>query len=298
MKLTQLLAAIRFLFRKRLTISTDVIDYQVRDFSYQLTPQNIQDYNDVVKNGKSQFAPIQNPVFFCKITWQILEKLEQFIEQPFDKALLLNLVHQSEVITNYQPLNPESKITVKSRIWSITAARKGTKMVVKFEFYEGDKLIASSFSTGILYGVKCNGEARSLGDVPKTKRINKEPIWTESITVDRNLPFEYATKAEIDAGIHTDEAFAKSIGLPDIILQGTCSFAKAIEKITEKELSNREFKLHSVSTKFTGMLVPPNNLTVRLLDKDQNTFYFDVLNQSGDAVLRGGQLKYFINNFY
>ena len=79
---------------------------------------------------------------------------------------------------------------------------------------------------------------------------------------------KYAKKAEIDAPIHTNPKFAKSIGLPDIILQGTCTFAKSVSLILLKELNNEAKQIKSVAAKFTGMIVPPNKITVRLLKKE------------------------------
>jgi len=164
-------------------------------------------------------------------------------------------------------------------------------MTLKLNYYADNKLIAEEYTTGLMFGVKCLGEDRCLEKIPKPIRIETQPIWQKTIDIDSNLPYFYAEKAEIDAPIHTNPKFAKSIGLPDIILQGTCTFSKAISLILEKEFEGNNVIVESVSAKFTGMVMPPNSISVRLLKKEDKSVYFDVLNNKNQAVIRGGEIK-------
>jgi acyl dehydratase len=111
-----------------------------------------------------------------------------------------------------------------------------------------------------------------------------------TLHVDRDLPYAYAKKAQIDAPIHTDPGFANSIGLPDIILQGTCTLAKSVNSILTGLgwLSPGDIK--RVSAKFTGMVVPPADLAVRILKKEVDRIHFDVVNEKGAGVIKGGQI--------
>lgn len=286
---------IRFLFRQRLKISSDFVDAKIKDYDFSVDINDIARYNDAVKNDTQKTASIKemiHPVFFTKISWKIIEDLNEFLEAPIDDRILKTIVHQSEHITFYSELKLPAKLNVQSKIWSIKTHKKGTKILIKFDYYSDNELIATELSGGLLFGVKCKGESKSLGILPVSERINVPEIWEKKIDIDGSLPYTYAEKTEIDADIHTNPKFAKSIGLPDIILQGTCTFAKAVNLILAEEFDNNSYQIKSVSAKFTDMLVVPNKITVRLLKKEEKILKFDVRNKEGKAVIKGGEISF------
>ena len=61
---------IRFLFRQRLKISSDFVDAKVKDYDFSVDINDIERYNDAVKNDTQKTASIKeiiHPVFFTKI---------------------------------------------------------------------------------------------------------------------------------------------------------------------------------------------------------------------------------------
>ena len=289
----KIITAFKFLFRDRLEIASDLINTSIKDFEFQLTPKDVLNYNEAVENGdESAVKATLHPLYYTKISWRIIENLNDYLENKIQKKILKSIVHLSEYLIFYKNLDPSAKLLVKSKIWTLEPHKKGTKMITRFDYYSNKELVASEYSTGLLYGVNCIGDKQSHGEIDEQKRINNQVIWEEELKIDRDLPFKYAKKAEIDAPIHTDPKFAKSLGLPDIILQGTCTFAKSVGMLLLKELDDDATKIKSVSAKFTGMVVPPNQIRVRLLKRDTDCLYFDVLNNKGQTVIKGGQIEY------
>jgi len=293
--LKKTIASLRFFFRKRLVFFSDEVFSQIKDFDYLVNAKDLSNYNEAIKNDKQQnistdIEEIIHPLYYTKISWKIIENLNKYLENPFDEAILKTIVHQSETIIFHNDLEFPANLKVVSKIWSIQAHKKGTKIVIKFDYYSDNKHIATEYTGGLLFGVKCIGGGKSLGEIPKTEKIDELSIWEEKIEIDKLMPFIYAEKAEIDAPIHTNPKFAKSIGLPNNILQGTCTFAKVVSIIMTKECKGNLDIIKSVSAKFTRMLIPPNRVTVRLLKKKKNILYFDVLDNKNKAVLRGGQI--------
>lgn len=288
-------SSLRFLFRRKLQISSNIINVEIKDHKYLVDKNDVKRYNNVVKNNNSQSILVENkenihPLFYTKISWQILKNLTEFLKEPIDDRILKTIVHQSEYITFHDELILPTSLTVKSKIFSIRPHKKGTKMMIKFDYYSDNKLVATEYSGGLLFGIKCIGDAKTVRKFPVTERINETAIWKNKIEINKLLPYIYAEKADIDAPIHTNPKFAKSIGLPDIILQGTCTFAKAINLVLSEEFKGKPYKIKSVSAKFTGIIVVPNNITVRLLKKEEKIIKFDVHNNSGKYVIKGGEI--------
>ena len=78
--------------------------------------------------------------------------------------------------------------------------------------------------------------------------------------------------------------------MPDIILQGTCVFAKSVNTIINDNIKE-EVKIKSVSAKFTGMTLTPNNITVKINSKTKEQILFSVFNNKNEAVIQGGEIR-------
>ena len=291
--MSKIIHNIRFLFRKRLKIPASFIYTPIRDITYRPDFNEISQYNEAINNDKHSLSdnpPAAHPMFYTKINWRITEKLNEYLEKPIDEKILKTIVHQSEHISIYEQLCVDMNLAVKSKLWSIEPHKKGTKMMVRFDYFSGENLLATEYTSGIFFGVKCLGKGICLGEKPESFRIEEQPLREMRISIDKNLPWDYAKKAEIDAPIHTNLKFAHSIGLPGNILQGTCTLGKSVNAIMQMEQLNSFECISSISAKFTGMIVPPDIMTIRILKKTKSTIYFDVLNKKKQAVIKGGQL--------
>ncbi|MBN1253381.1 MAG: hypothetical protein JXR51_00200 [Bacteroidales bacterium] len=290
--LKNLIIAIKFIFRKRLNISDEVINYKIKSINYFADIESINNYNIVVSDFKTNISKKAHPLFYTKISWNIIENLNELLETKIDDAILKTIIHQSENIEFYDVLTANTNIKVESKIWEIKKHKKGTKMLIRVDYFTDNKLIATEYSGGLLFGVKLIGENKNLGEIKKFSTTTENSIFENKINIDKNLPYLYAEKAEIDAPIHTNPKFAKSIGLPDIILQGTCTFAKSISSIIHNNLNINTLKIKSVSAKFTGIVLTPNIISVKISNKTENQILFNVYNNKNEAVIKGGEIIY------
>ncbi len=282
---------IKYFFRKRLKIPSDFAYNTIKDLHYSVSDKNISNYNEVtsifsVENNQDFI----HPLFFTQISWKIIKNLNEFLEEKINPDILNTIVHQSEHIKIHTYKKKFSNLNVKSEITEISKHKKGTKLFIKFEYYSKNIHIATEYSSGILFGVKLTGENIITKKNFQTENINTEAVWIKSIKIDEKLPYEYAKKANIDAPIHTNPKFAKSIGLKGIVLQGTCTFAKAISLIVAEEFNNDFSKIKEVYARFTNIVYPYNELNLRLLKLDEKIANFDIINTKGKKVLKGGTI--------
>jgi len=166
----KLINKIKYLFRIRLKISSNFIHTQILNYNYPVDLKDITEYNDAVKNDDQQISVEQknlHPLFYTKISWKIIENLNEFLINRIDDRILKTIVHQSEYIIFHSELKIPAKLTVESKIWSIKARKNGTKMLIRFDYFSENKLIATEYSGGLLFGVKYIGKSESLGEIPK-----------------------------------------------------------------------------------------------------------------------------------
>ena len=121
------------------------------------------------------------------------------------------------------------------------------------------------------------------------------PLWSAAIPVNETAPFVYDGCTNIFFPIHTSVAFARSVGLPGIILQGTASLAYCIREIVNREAGGDPRLLESMACRFTGMIVPGTEITLNLLERrtseSGSDLFFELLNADGAVALNDGHVR-------
>jgi acyl dehydratase len=93
----------------------------------------------------------------------------------------------------------------------------------------------------------------------------------------------YTECARIFNPIHTDAAYARAAGLPDIILHGTATLAFSVSKIRDALRP----PVRRIRCRFAGMVTMPNTLTVSA-SRDGDAIAFETRNARGEAVIERG----------
>ena len=130
--------------------------------------------------------------------------------------------------------------------------------------------------------------------IPKNSS-NKDILWESNIHIDPFRPYIYDGCSNIEFPIHTSPEFAKAVGLPGIILQGTATLAYAIREFVKNEADNDPERILQIACKFTGMILPDTDIKVcctgKILHKDYTDVFFEVLNCEDKKAIRTGYVK-------
>ena len=290
----------KFISLNKIKIDSKIVGTKIKPYTYHIDYRQISNYsasifdeNSIYFNTEKEEEIIAHPLYAVRISWQIIEKLNQLCEVELSDSFLNNLVHQSEYLEIHRSLKPNDEVIIHGEFVSLLPHKSGVKIVIKFEYFnKQEQLLITEFIGALIYGAKCTDKGKASPGVPATERIEKNsPLWEEEIPVTASAPYIYDGCNDIVYPIHTDRKYARSIGLPDIILQGTATLAMSTSLLIRKELNNEPRKIGIVSGKFTDIVVPPNQLFVRLLEKNQQDLYFDVKEKSGKYVIKGGYIK-------
>lgn len=238
-------------------------------------------------DGKVVIAP---PLFAVAATWPVAGRIHDFLEgSGFPVGLLQTQVHYTEHLAFHRPLRPGDTLTLKGRIAAILPHRAGTVSVVRFDAFdrEGQPVFTEHIGA-LLRGVACVGEARGVQDLPVQPAppdTGAPPCWEESVHIERLRPFLYDGCTGIHFPIHTSAGFARMVGLPDIILQGTATLACAARTLIDREAAGDATRLKEIACRFTGMMVPPGDIRIRLLarrERDAGTgLFFEACGDAG-----------------
>lgn len=288
------------MMKKRVKLSSQIVGAHMKPYHYRVNFRQISNYaasifdeNDRYFNTQKESEIIAHPLFAVRISWEIVTKFFKLWQVKLPADIFDHLLHHSEYLIVHRPLKPGDELTIRGEISGLIPHKLGAKIVLKFDYFDSsDQHVLTEYVTAILFGVKCLDDGKITHDLPEIGRIQSTvPLWQEPLSVSRSAPYVYDGCNNIVYPIHTDIHYARSVGLPDIVLQGTATLAMGVSAIIRKELGNDPGRVKVVAGKFTGIVVPPNQLNVRLLKKGATDFSFDILDQNDKFVLRGGYVS-------
>jgi len=113
------------------------------------------------------------------------------------------------------------------------------------------------------------------------------------VTPDTGLTKRYAEASGDPNPIHTDEEFAKNVGLPGCILHGLYSMAQ-VARANTAAAGGDPRSLKRLSVQFRGMGFPEQEITVSGTVKDERdgvVVVDTVAEQGGNAIIRNAEAE-------
>jgi acyl dehydratase len=179
------------------------------------------------------------------------------------------------------------KLNISGKVVAALQRRPGTLVVFRLKARDarGEPVSTTDFSA-LYRGVELQGEDKSIEALEHPPAHAKALPRIGEINVPANAAHVYTECARIWNPIHTDVAYARSAGLPDIILHGTATLALSISAIRLEPAAVRR-----VRCRFAGMVTMPGTLTVHASREDDEVL-FETRNERGEAVIERGSVEF------
>ncbi|MBA4396821.1 MAG: hypothetical protein C0394_05500 [Syntrophus sp. (in: bacteria)] len=259
----------------------------------------VGDSNPLYFNDERPEGIIAPPLFPVAMTWPIIENIADYIEaQEFPREVLFTQVHYTEHLHIHRPVTPGSSIRIRGSIAAILPHKAGTHVVIRFDATDagGDPLFTEHIGA-MMRGVPCTDSGKGGEQLPAVppQPDGAASLWDAVIPIDPLAPFIYDGCTNIHFPIHTSVAFARHVGLPGIIHQGTATLALAVHNILNREAGGDSRRLVSVYCRFTGMVLPGSAITIRLTGKKEGPgatdIFFMVLDAEEKQAIRDGYIR-------
>lgn len=287
-------------------ISSRFAGTTLKEYKTVVTPRDAMNYAAAVNDTNSCYFDDQchtgiviHPMNAVAVTWKITGKIWEFIKaEDFPVEILLTQVHYSEELFFHRMVIPGESLTINGKITAILPHRAGTRVVIKYVAIDKKGLpVFTEYMGALMRGITCpdggSGEKR-LPYIPSRKNSPKT-IWEAPVDIDPMRPFIYDGCTNIVFPIHTSIKFAKEVGLPGIILQGTATLAFAVREIINREARGNPSLLKRLCCRFTGMVRPGTRMRVRLIGtaKTDNgkDLFFEVVNSGDRKIISDGYAK-------
>jgi len=282
-------------------IDSSFVGTPLKDYTTTVTWRATMNYAAAVNDANPVYfddeekTVIAPPMFAVALTWPISERIWEYIDDKnFPVDIIKTQVHYTEHLAFHRPMYAGDVLNNKGHIAAIMAHRAGTVVVIRFDAIDQDgNGVFTEHIGGLMRGVECTGNSRGKEDLPLVPPFSGVPgaQWEKVIHIDRMQPFIYDGCTNIHFPIHTSVGFARIVGLPDIILQGTATLAFAARELTDNEAAGNPQRLKELSCRFTGMVVPPADIRVLLLQREEHAsgtdLFFEVHGKEGRVLSNG-----------
>lgn len=258
---------------------------------WEVTVENILKYAEGISDKNERHINPENKNFIAPPLYAATFIIPGTAKILFEGNLNLNiarLVHGGIEINFHNPLKPGDKVTLYSQLQSIEEKTTGTLVNISFE---GKKETGENVVSGITrYFVRGEGIKREKREERKIPSSPPDIEGTLEVSKDQSL--KYAEGSGDRFPIHTDDNFAKSVGLPGMILHGMCTLALASRVFIDNYLKGDSTRLKKIGVRFAKYVLPGDKLTLRAWRKEKRgeieSFQFITLNQKGEIVLDEG----------
>ncbi len=278
---------------------------EYRSPAVEVTAEAIAAYADATlatlpayRRGAASVAP---PVFAIVPAWPAVAAALA------DRSLGIDLgrvVHGAQRMRFHRPIRPGDVLTTVGRLASVEERGANEVFVVALSTADAagapvcdQEVVAVSRGTaaGGAPAPEGRGEAGTGAGSggappPEARRADEPPDALRTVELPPDIARRYAEASGDRNRIHLDDAFARSVGLPGVIVHGMCLLAIATDAVVEEAAGGDPARLRSLAVRFARPVRPGGSLTTRIW-RIPGGARFDCLGPDGNPVLREGRAE-------
>ncbi len=286
-------------------VSSEIVGKKLKEFNTVITQRQINNYaaavgdvNPFYLDDERKGGLVSPPTLAAAVTWPIIQNIYDYIDLGYPPEILFQLVHYSEHLVIHRPMHPDDRISIKGEVAAVLPEKRGTHVIFKLPALDDKgKPLFTEYIGGMLRGVKCIDNGRGSENIPSPPlpTENEVLIWEVPLPVTREACYIYEGCADVPFPIHTSPAFARSVGLPDIIYYGIATLAQAVRELVNRETGADPCGVKTIACRFRGMVLTNSFIRIQLLQRQINKYskalHFRVLNQEGREAVSNGYMQ-------
>jgi len=233
-----------------------------------------------------------HPLFPVCLEWDaILAVRRGRGAEEMSDAEQLRAVHAEHDLHLLKPLQPGMRVKTQATAIAVEARKPGVNLIKRIDTVGADGgLLYRTYQSSLYRGVALHDEPLALETPPAWPTPQQGEVRRLPLPIPAGAAHVYTECARIWNPIHTDRAHALAAGLPDIILHGTTTLARAVSLIVGHYLDDQPARVTRVGCRFSGMVLMPSTLTLRIDAVTADCVNFTVLSEADAAVITRGFL--------
>ena len=239
-------------------------------------------------NERHTTGELAPPVFAIVPVWDVMTAAAGLVTPP---EAFEQVVHSEQDMRFWRPIVPGELLRSKATPVYVAVRGVGTTVAVRTETTdESGAPVNEQFVTLFFRGPF---EGDSGGQPAPEHKLTAATKATPSVSevtdrFDDNQTFRYAEASGDPVAIHLDDAAARAVGLPGIIIHGLCTMAFCGRAVVDSVAGGDPTRLARLAVKFSRPVLPGQEITIRIYAGRDGVYGFEALNAEGQAVVKDG----------
>ena len=230
-------------------------------------------------------AAVAHPMFAAT---QIIPGTGMVLFQPGADFNINRAVHAGIDIQFHTPILIGARLGTSSKLLRVEEKSAGQILHIGFETRDEFSHLIVTGETRYLLRAKKSGESST---VPEGAEATRTAAFQRKVPTLPNQSVLYAEGSGDRFPIHTDDAFARSVGLPGVIMHGMCTLALSASAVISEALGGDLSRLGYLSCKFTNMVLPGDSLRVLGYRQKADAIEFESFTSDGRKAISEGVLR-------
>jgi acyl dehydratase len=233
------------------------------------------------------------PVFAVVPTWDAMMVALHDVVPAEDQVAML---HAEQDMHFHAPLVPGRRLVTVAEAYSLRSGRMGTRFTMRVASTdEAGEPVVEQFATMLIRGVEPGADG---GPAPPSHAFpagaKAALLASATSKVDFDQALRYAEASGDHNPIHVDDAAAKAVGLPGVILHGMCTMALCSRAVVDELAGGDPGRLRRLAVRFYRPVFPGNDLVTTMYDAgaagDRQVVAFEA-SSAGKVVVRDGRAE-------
>ncbi|WP_181770915.1 MaoC/PaaZ C-terminal domain-containing protein [Amycolatopsis pittospori] len=212
--------------------------------------------------------------------------------------LMLRILHGEQDFRLHRPIVPGETLVVRAKPVGIQGKESGVVVTTLMETHSrthGD-LVNEQYFIGFFRGGKFEGGE----GVPAPEHAfpaelrEREPDFVAEQRFDEDQTFRYAEPAGDPMPIHTDDEFARQMGLPGIIIHGLCTIAFISHALITEISPDDPTRLKRLAVRLTKPGLPKETITTSVWSAGDGAYAFEAAGDEnpGKFLITDGRAEF------
>ena len=275
-----------------MTLATDTLGTTFGVRTETVDPARALAYAAATNDPNPAYASgaLAPPVFAVVPTWDAMSEALTSVVPP--EAFLM-IVHGEHDMHFHRPLAPGQVLATAAEAYAVRVGRSGTRYTMRVVSTDaaagaGGEPVLEQYCTMFIRGMSSGEDAGP--DKPEhgfPRAARSQPVGDFTVHVDDDQTFRYREASGDDNAIHVDDAVARSVGLPGIIVHGLCTMAMTGQSVIASVADGDPALLRRLAVRFSRPVFPGNDVVTTIYDAgplgDRHVYAFEA--HSGDQLV-------------
>jgi acyl dehydratase len=272
------------------TFNTDAVGQWSEPFEFEVERDRIRQYaaatNDSIpQHASGELAP---PVFAIVPAFGIAGEAALKV---IPGELLMMILHGEQDFHFHAPILPGATVSTRAAAIGVQPRSSGVTVTVKADTHDADgKLLVEQYMTSFVRGAQTPeavGESAPPHPFDETLR-SQAPLAEVAQSFDSDQTFRYSEASGDPMPIHLDDALAKSMGLPGIIIHGLCTMAFTSVAVIQNACPDEPGRLQRLAVRFAKTVQPEQTITTRIFPAGTGAYAYETESDQGAVVIKDG----------